>query len=1337
MKSALNSVLDNTSGINAGLMRYSLSDNGGRIIFPILPIDTQLCDGQPCDEARGFNTQSRVKHSQDDAFQPSNGPVNITDNSLQMMSGESSWVGLRFSELDIPQGATITDARLDLTSTSSNDSSANFSIYSEDTTDAEPFTATGNNISNRSRHFDSVSWNSVPAWENNQQYESPNIASLVQKVVDKTDWCGGNALSLLISGTGNRLIDSFDKSTVDSPVLRVTYTLADVPENGGCTSQTIVKRVASNDNDAMQLTYPGFYNGYMYRGYGFHIIRSSNSYYSGFSAALAFDDIDLPANAEIIEATLAVNTRSSGYNSGNLTVNISAENNGNPSAIGYNWFNISNRPRVASSVGWNSISSTVGVTSESPNIKSLLDDIIENPDWQPGNRMVFILEPGTGSGQRAIASNESGTSNSARLKIRYKTYISNAASAINGPVSTVRTKLKEHVDEMVAYHGTPTVGALLEAGRYFSGSSVDYGKKRYVYASSRSGNGRYSRVSHPDSYTGGTVSRSNSCYPNALNGWYCATEQITGNPIYKSPITDECQTNHIVLLTDGEPTADSIAIDKVKALTSAANPSNNSCTAQNYNRGTCGEEMAEYLYTVDQHSSNGKQFITTHTIGFNLDIPWLERLSTAGGGGHYTADTADQLQSAFNTILDEVQDVNTSFVAPGATVDHFTKLSHRNDVYLALFKPKKTPEWEGNLKRYDIAGTPPRLKDVHGNNAVDPETGQFYSNARSKWTADTINDGNSVGLGGAAGRLNHTTRDVLTNISDNADLTAESNIFSKNNDAITTNALGISATDTVRRANILDWSRGVDLKDENGDGSTSDTRFHIGDPLHSRPVIVTYSGSSTNPNSAIFFGTNEGFLHSIDTESGDEIFSFIPKDLLPNLNVLYGGNPAHDKPYGLDGPISIWREDKNHNGTIETGDHVYIYVGMRRGGNSYYSLDVSEKDSPKFRWQITNSDEGFSELGQTWSQPIVTTINYLGTPTKVLIFGGGYDDSQDDKDTRGPDTVGRAIYIVNASDKTLLWSGGHSDGNPTKEFSDMTFSIPASVQVIDGDGNGTTEQFYVGDMGGRIWRFDIDESATTQNSLVNGGIIADLASDNDASETRRFYHTPDISVTVAEGKFVANIAIGSGYQAHPLNKTIDDRFYLIRYPQEANDDNEYGMFDTTTNAYRAIKESDLFNATSNILGEGDETEIAAAEAELLASQGWLIEMETSGEKILGPSVTFNNRVMFTSYIPGGISTGCAPQLGTGVFWAVDLWDARPVENFDDIDPNTTPQKKDLVKADRNKLIPGTGIPAPIQTLLIKLNDTITITTTSGAHVMMQDTSETLVERTYWSETPDF
>lgn len=80
------------------------------------------------------------------------------------------------------------------------------------------------------------------------------------------------------------------------------------------------------------------------------------------------------------------------------------------------------------------------------------------------------------------------------------------------------------------------------------------------------------------------------------------------------------------------------------------------------------------------------------------------------------------------------------------------------------------------------------------------------------------------------------------------------------------------------------------------------------------------------------------------------------------------------KVYGMDLTPTIYIDDANDNGIIESGDKVWAFLGMRRGGSSYYALDISVADKPKLLWSnpINPTKSGYSLLGQTWSQPKVT-----------------------------------------------------------------------------------------------------------------------------------------------------------------------------------------------------------------------------------------------------------------------------------------------------------------------------------------------------------------------------
>jgi len=220
---------------------------------------------------------------------------------------------------------------------------------------------------------------------------------------------------------------------------------------------------------------------------------------------------------------------------------------------------------------------------------------------------------------------------------------------------------------------------------------------------------------------------------------------------YQTPIEYQCQQNSIVMLTDGEPTYDSNADSLIQALPDLNNISGN-CA---FSSDDCLDEVTQYLYEYDQNTVlDDDQNVTSYMIGFNTDQTLLKDAARKGGGSYYTADDTSELATAFTKIITEILSVNTTFVAPAVPVNAFNRLTHRDELYYALFRPERNPQWSGNLKRYQLAGDPPELTDANGAPAVDNATGFFSDTATSFWTqAIDAPDGKDVALGGAASRL--------------------------------------------------------------------------------------------------------------------------------------------------------------------------------------------------------------------------------------------------------------------------------------------------------------------------------------------------------------------------------------------------------------------------------------------------------------------------------------------------------------------------------------------------------------------------------------------------------
>ena len=784
-----------------------------------------------------------------------------------------------------------------------------------------------------------------------------------------------------------------------------------------------------------------------------------------------------------------------------------------------------------------------------------------------------------------------------------------------------------------------------------------------------------------------------------------------------------CQANHIVILSDGNVSSNSSAA-KIRALTGVLD-----CSKSGDEE--CGQELAYWLNNNDQSDSlDADQEITVHTIAFSPDggeefLRSLSDSSSGGGGGAYEADSAEELLAAFNNIAEAVADVDATFTAPAASVNQFNRLTNNDDLYFSLFKPEISAKWNGNIKRFriglDNSGSgDTAIRDLDGNVAVDEDTGLIEDSARSWWPERNDSgsrlssaDGNTVARGGAANQLKLDgidgigARRVYTWVNDSSseivtpvDLTAAVQKLHESNQLLTDDVLGITGVKSnldeqaAYKSSLLQWARGVDVLDSDADGQTTDIRRQMGDPMHSSPLTVNYGTASSSSEdddvqSILYVGTNEGYLHAFDTSNGEEQFAFVPFELLPNLNTFYADSSTLTRPYGLDGPITLWRDDLDDDLIIEDGDSAYLFVGMRRGGNSFYALDITNPDAPKLAWTIkggADGTEGFETMGQSWSRlsPVVMYIN--GTSENVLVFGGGYDVNQDPVEdssdrTQSADSTGNGIYIVRAETGELLWSGLGVRGG-TARFNDMDYGFNAPVRALDMNRDGYVDQLYAADAGGQLWRFDIPALHDGSDDLVSGDVIAEL-SDTGDSNHRRFYNEPDVSLIEDGTDRYLTVSIGSGWRADPLDEIVQDRFYVIRQYSVYSAPDFYGKQTGRSSRSTPIEESDLINVTSTA-------------NPLTNEYGWYLELENVGEKVLGSSVTFGGNVIFSAYVPTEQYNVCSPEVGSGLAYALDVNSGAPAFDLNDSDGSSTGE---LTTEDRSIALNRGGIPAEAKILI--------------------------------------
>ncbi len=173
----------------------------------------------------------QVVQSADDAEESASGVISINSSDLELVEETGvQTVGIRFQDITIPPGSNILSAHIEFTIDETSSGNTTLSIYGEDEDDSNAFTTSSFNISTRKLTSTSVSWSNIPSWSTiGAKGYSADVAPIINEIIDRPGWQSGNDLSLLISGSGARVAESFDGSSGDAAHLVINYTESALP----------------------------------------------------------------------------------------------------------------------------------------------------------------------------------------------------------------------------------------------------------------------------------------------------------------------------------------------------------------------------------------------------------------------------------------------------------------------------------------------------------------------------------------------------------------------------------------------------------------------------------------------------------------------------------------------------------------------------------------------------------------------------------------------------------------------------------------------------------------------------------------------------------------------------------------------------------------------------------------------------------------------------------------------------------------------------------------------------------------------------------------------------
>lgn len=864
--------------------------------------------------------------------------------------------------------------------------------------------------------------------------------------------------------------------------------------------------------------------------------------------------------------------------------------------------------------------------------------------------------PGVDFGLAIFNRNDSSSTNGGRV---VRDILGSEITLSNG--KTGEQDLLDRVEGLTASTNTPLCETLSEAYRFFGGRSVVYGLQ------------------------GGTRDTT--------------AESPTGT--YQAPY-DNCSNNgYVIYITDGEPTQDGDANTFVQGLINTLSSDEKAAygTTVTYGSGNRSSSylaaLAGYMKHKDVNAvSPGTQTVTTFTVGFGDEAisgagNLLAETARRGGGVYYPATNASALSDALKASLLAILRINTSLVSPAIASNNFDRTRSLNNIYYAMFEPDDGPRWRGNLKKL-IFSPDGYVADSRGLPAIKFD-GTIIDSAQTFWSSGR--DGNVVAEGGAqemlAGKSNRSLY-VINNAQNRLDQLTKANLVTQAGSEAALMTF-MQAVTTTELDSLINWTKGLDVDDEDFDTSTLIRAHIMGDPLHSRPLVLNYGPQSGNPTDApdlrILFGTNAGFLHMFKDMGStiDESWAAIPYEFMANQKALRLNAESAEHIYGVDSSPVALIKDANRNGVLKSSesDFVWVFTGLRSGGKAYYAFNVSSPDTPTLKWRLNSLTTGFGELGLTWSVPEVAFVPGVSDP--VLIFAGGYDVNKSVLGLGTSDSMGRGIYIVNADTGALIFSATPAATSTSNlRVTGMTDSMPGSVATLDSDGDGKVDRIYVGDTGGNIWRMDLPGTNKSDWSVFK---FASLGSDVTQADDRRFFTQPIVVRTI--NKQVTRTVVGGNvvysYQDRPFDAVLIGSGDRNRPSSEATVRNGYFMlrdYDVVPRAANAQARSpilitDLYDVTSDPLSAQTNTDgILVTKAGITTAKGWVNWLNEPGEKSMGAGVVLQGKLYFTSFLPQVQSfQQCTIQsIGAARQYMVDMHYGSSFRYVVDLEGNQTPER---------------------------------------------------------------
>ena len=694
---------------------------------------------------------------------------------------------------------------------------------------------------------------------------------------------------------------------------------------------------------------------------------------------------------------------------------------------------------------------------------------------------------------------------------------------------------------------------------------------------------------------------------------------------------------------------------------------------------------------------NDAHGVKTFAVGFAVSSSYKRYYEdVADNGGTNDALFADDQSTLITTLTDAIKQAiagTYTFTTPAV----MSEKQKGNFIYQATFKYSRNKQWEGYLKKHNI---------------VNGKIGSVVWDAADRLNKKSASSRKLWTIGLSSKNINNFTTSYRSDL--------KNKLFPNS-----------SPTD-AETDELISFIRGVDTYDEDGDGNKTEERHKLADIYHSDLAVVgkpeaafqndgssnfvkkdAYYRSQNNYSNfingiscgtscqsrkeVVYAASNSGILHAFDTSNGEELWGYIPPNIIGKLSTMISSKAnTTNAIYGIDGSPVV--KDIYYEGSWKT----ILLAGLGAGGHGYFALDVTDVNNPKHLFAIENDpylkivrhwdgDEtmtsyaytnnvtswvgtgsnrkpvvggtlprqyDYQKLGEAWSTPRIIRIKVDNKDRWVAVFGGGYNAAVNPN-------YGASIYVMDLEDEGKLIKAVDIEDN-YNTIHDYVWGSPKGTQEVNLSTKGlsflNTNQYKIRIQGAGNLDYEITGD-------LNNGQLTNIKLKFDqplASETLMYMSvTPlndivnsvpsDLTVITADGAKEANYEGALVYVAD-----LEGKITKVDLT---------GNFDTT-NTNSTFPTKLLFRADSN--SDNGRYIYNKAEASVNDGKLWLYFGTGNTQKLQNQSSSIQNRVYgikdigFPNFLgsqvggTGDCVTGTCPVPANKFGWYVDLDKSKKV-----------------------------------------------------------------------------